>query len=411
MLCEKVHCLWFIMIGNIFRKGLIWIKKIILIFFFILIFCFWYSTEIIFNTTLKFVLGIRIDMLNNMANWLVFALLMVQIIFMQSYKKKELMLIILITLPVIISTGLSSNRSLLSVWMFIVGAKKISFDKIIQIAYRILLIMVPMVIFLWLVGIIDDYTIMRGNIQRFSLGFSHPNQLGLRVFQLTLCYCYINRTKLSILSYYKIFFAILFTIIVPNSQTAYISLTVFLIAILIYKYMESHKKKFMEIFANSLAVCTLLLNILSIALAYIDVNNNTFLSRIDKWMGARFSWCHRVWQIYGVSFLGQSVYVLEEEIKLVGIKNRLWLDNAYVSILLRYGILVYLVTSIAYLCLIRSMTNRKEYVLAIILFLYSLYGLMENGLYMLSHNIFLIALSELLYHKTRVDTVLDETGN
>jgi hypothetical protein len=46
------------------------------------------------------------------------------------------------------------------------------------------------------------------------------------------------------------------------------------------------------------------------------------------------------------------------------------------------------------------MAVRKEYVLVIILFLYSLYGIMENGLYMVTQNIFLIAFSDLLFRKT-----------
>lgn len=376
--------------------------------FYIFIFAFWYSTEIFFNTTLEFIFGIRIDLFNNVVNWLVFVLLMIQIMLLQSYKRNELVIIVLITLPVIISTGLSGNRSLLSVWMFIVAAKNISFDRIVQIVYRILLIMVPMIIFLRLAGFIDDYTIMRGSIQRFSLGFSHPNQLGMRIFQLTLCHCYINRAKLSIINYCNIFMAVVFTIVISNSQTAYISLVVLLIALLIYKYVESQRQIFGQIFAWSLVVGVFLLNILSVTLSYIDVNKYTILSQIDRWMSSRFSWCHRVWQIYGVSFWGQKIYVLWEEVKLAGIKNRLWLDNAYVSILLRYGIVVFLLISFAYMYLIRSMVIRKEYVLAIILFLYSLYGLMENGLFMLSHNIFLLAFSDLLYQKNGFATVANK---
>lgn len=368
--------------------------------FYLFIFAFWYGTEIIFNSTLDYILGIRIDAWSNLVSWLVFIFLMLQILFMQSYKKKELVAIILITLPIVISAVLSGNRSLLSLWMFIVGAKKISFDKTIQTAYKILLIMIPLVILLRLGGFIDDYTIMRGSIRRFSLGFSHPNQLGLRVFQLTLCHCYIHRYKLRIMNFGNIILAIAFTIIVPNSQTAYISLIVFLIMMLIYQYIKNKGQILVEVFARSLVISALLLNLFSIVLSYIDVNKYTVLSRIDKWMSTRFSWCHRVWQVYGVSLWGQRVYIRGDEIKLMGIKNRLWLDNAYAAILLRYGILVFFIASFAYLNLIRAMAIRKEFVLAIILFLYSLYGLMENGLFMLSHNIFLLAFSDLLYHKT-----------
>lgn len=384
-------------------------KRIFFQNFYIFIFGFWYSTEIVFNTTLNSILGVQIDILNNLVNWLIFMLLMLQIIFMQSYTKKELIVVILITLPIVISTGSSGNKSLLSLWMFIVGSKKISFDKIVQTAYRILIIMIPLVIFLRLMGLIDDYTIMRGSVQRFSLGFSHPNQLGMRIFQLTLCHCYMNRMKLSIIHYWNIIFAVAFTFIISNSKTAYISLIVFLSVLLFYEYIERKSPIITKIFARSLVIGAFLLNVFSLTLSYIDVNRNVILSRIDKWMSFRFSWCHRVWQIYGVSFWGQKVYIWGEELKAVGRQSRLYLDNAYVAILLRYGILVFLIISFMYLYLIKSMVIRKEYVLTIILFLYSLYGLMETGLFMLSHNIFLLSFSDLLYHKMRLDIV--QNGN
>ena len=100
-----------------------------------------------------------------------------------------------------------------------------------------------------------------------------------------------------------------------------------------------------------------------------------------------------------MSFFGQKVYRSEQERKLVGITRTLWLDNAYVNMLLRYGVLVFLIFSIGYLYLIKNMTMQKKYVLVIILFLYSLYGAMEPALYMITHNIFLIAFSEILYNK------------
>lgn len=372
-------------------------KKNIANHFYSFIFITWYSTEMIFSTTLKEIFGLSVNTINSMFNWLIFALLMFQIIFLQSYKKKELMIIISITLPISIATVLSGKKILLSAWMFIVASKNTSFDKIVHTAYKILLITIPMVIFWRLAGFIEDYTMIRGNVPRFSLGFSHPNQLGLRVFQLTLCHCYVNRTKLGILNYCYIILAVIFTIVFPHSQTAYISLIVFIILLLVCQYIKNR-----ELFAKSLVIGALLLNVLSIILSFIDVHKSNILSQIDRWMSARFSLSHRVWSIYGVSFWGQRVYVTEEERKLVGIIGRLWLDNAYVSILLRYGILVFLITAFAYLSLLKSMAIRKEYILVIILFLYALYGLMENGLFMLSHNIFLLVFADLLYKKTEI---------
>lgn len=378
-------------------------KKIELKNFFIYIFIFWYSTEILFNSTLDSIMGVSADKISDIVTWIVFVLLMFQIAFLQSYTKRELMIIIFITIPVIIATVLSGQRQMMSVWMFIVAAKNVDVNSVICTAYRISLIMLPLVMLMCLLGIIENATMMRGSVQRFALGFSHPNQLGLSVFQLMACYCYINKDKLYKLNYVYFLLVVLFLVKIPNSKTAYIATTVLLFMLVLYKFIRNQKPEYMVAYEKGILIGTFCLNFFSVFFSYIDVNRNFILARINSWMSSRFSVCHKVWLLYGVSFLGQRIYVTESERELVGIKNRLWLDNSYVSLLLRYGILMFLIFSIGYLCLVKSMLLKREYVLAIILFLYAIYGLMETGWYMITHNIFLITFSTLLYKKSLRD--------
>ena len=366
---------------------------------YIYIFILWYSAEIIYNSTVRNIGGVSFAKISDVITWIVFVFLMFKIIFLQTYTKKQIACIVFITIPVIIATVLSGQRTMMSVWMFVVASKDIDIEKVICTAYKVLLIMLPMIIMLCLGGVIENKTLFRADIQRYSLGFSHPNQLGLRVYQLVACHCYIHQNKLKKINYIYIFLSVLFLIIIPNSQTAYITTAFFLIILIPYKYMQDQKALFIKIYESVIYWGAVCLNLFSIVFSYIDVNRNFILSKIDSWLSARFAVCHKVWLLYGVSFWGQKIYVTEDERKLIGIKNRLWLDNSYVSILLRYGIFVFLIFSIGYLCLIRTALLQKEYMLAIILFLYALYGVMENGLYMITHNIFLIAFSELLYRK------------
>lgn len=374
-------------------------KKFFFQDFYIFIFVLWYSTEIIFNSTLKFLFGIPIDICNNLVNWMVFGFLLLHILFMQSYKKSEMVVIILITLPIVISTVLSGNRNLLSLWMFVVGAKKISFNRIVRVAYRILLIMVPMVIFFWQVGLLEDHTVMRGDIRRYSLGFSHPNLLGTRIFQLVLCHCYINKDIINIWNYCYIILAAFFVVKVPNSQTVYISLIALFVLLIIYEYVRNQKPIFMKLYAGGLLIGAVLCAVISIILSFIDVNRNYVLKKIDIWISGRFSWGYKVWQIYGTSLMGQKIYISSDEVRRIGLSGRLWLDNAYLSLLLRYGILVFLMFTFFYICLIYKKFVQKQYILVIILFLYAMYGIMECGLYMIGNNIFLIVFADLLYNK------------
>ena len=368
--------------------------------FFIYIFILWYSTEIIYNSTLENIMGISVEKISDVVTWLIFALLMLQIVFFQSYKKRELIIIAVITIPVVIATVLSGQRTMMSAWMFVVASKNVDLDDVIRTAYKILLVMLPMIMLLCLLGFIENRVLMRGSVHRYSLGFSHPNQLGLRVFQLMACHCYVHKNNLRKINYFYIFLATLFLIMFPNSQAAYITMGALLFMLLLYKYMKEEKPEYMQIYEKGILYGAFCLNLFSIIFSGINVNNNFILARFNSWLSSRFSVCHKVWMMYGVSFFGQKIYVTEEERALVGIKNPLWLDNAYVSILLRYGILVFLIFSISYLYLIKVVEMQKDDVLVIILFLYALYGTIETGLYMITHNIFLITFSTLLYRKS-----------
>lgn len=367
---------------------------------FIFTFILWYATEIVFNTTLKTIFGISIESLNSFVNLLIFALLMIQImLLLPSYGKKELLIIAVITMPVALAAFLSDHRSMLSAWMFVVASKNENMDRVIKTAFKILVITVPLVCISCLLGWIEDEEVFMRGIERSSLGFSHPNQLGLRIFQLLVCHCYINKEKKYTLDYIFIIAAIVFVYTVPNSQTACMCLGIFLLLLCIYKGIENRKQIILKIYMWILWAAALSMNVFSIILSYINVDEYPVLARINLWMSARFTSGHRVWEMYGVSFFGQRVYVTPEERALVGVTERLWLDNAYASILLRYGILVFVLFSIAYLWLMRYTASREMYILTIILFMYALYGVMENGLFTLAHNIFLIAFGDLLYKK------------
>ena len=372
--------------------------------FFSFVFILWYSTEIVFNTTLETMMGISVLKISSIINWLVFLLLMVQIVVFQTYRKKELFIIALITIPIVTATVLAEHKSMLSAWMFIVASKNVNFKEIIKTAYVILLVEVPMIIIMCFAGVIDDRIIMRNDRQRFSLGFSHPNQLGLRVFQLIVCHCYLRRDKFRIRDYIYILCAVLFSIYVPNSQTAYICLVILLLLVFLFGWLKEYHGMAMEIYMKGLVIGVFLLNLFSIVLTLVDVKKYPFLVQIDKWMSIRFSTGHRVWLLYGISFFGQKVYITEEERRMAGINRIFFLDNAYANILLRYGIFVFAIFSIGFLFLVKCEGKQKNYMLVIILFVYSLYGVMEAGLYMMTHNIFLLSFADVLYQKT------DEVG-
>ena len=92
-------------------------------------------------------------------------------------------------------------------------------------------------------------------------------------------------------------------------------------------------------------------------------------------------------------------YVSKEERKLAGITEQLFLDNSYMTLLIRYGIVVYLLFTVCFLLLLWRLYRLERYRLILILSVYAVYGIMENNVYMITHNIFLITMGIFLYRQ------------
>ena len=359
-------------------------------------FCFilWYSTEIIFRT------NISVDAtLEKGISYFVLGLLIIQDFAYQEYEIRELIIIVAGSVLITVSAILCGENSILSAWLFIISFKNCSFKKTVNYAYRILSIVIPAVIILSFVNIIPDVVTYRGDIERHSLGFMHPNQLGLVVFQWILCRVYLFWEKLKLIDI--LLLGILGFAIkrVTDSYTATASIIILSLLVGVVKLLEYYQKHFSALLVNVFSFTSLCLMILSVVLTYIDVNRYEILKLLDILLSRRFTHGHRVYSIYGSSLLGQRVYVTAADLsnhrEIKSNFSRLFLDSAYATLWLRYGLVVLILFIVSYFILYRKVAMPPS--LLIILFVYSVYGIMEHSLFQLRHNIFLLLFSFLVF--------------
>lgn len=369
---------------------------------FLAIFVLWYVNEFICGTTLKAVFGIPTGWIDSMVKYLTLGLLLIQIAFGQTYKKKEFTWIGIISVPFIITAAVSGNYSLLSAWMFVIAAKDVDFDKIVKAVYRILYVMIPLTIILRFAGVMEEFTKPRGEAVRYSLGFSHPNQLGIVLFQFVVCHCYLHRKKLKITDYLLIVAVILFIYIAPNSQSAYLSIFAFLILSIFCGECQKHSLKIADIYGKVILLFAFLLNVVSIFLSVVDIRLFPLLWKMDALISNRFATSYNTFQIYGIKIWGQKVFLYEEERIQAGMADgagRLYLDNSYMTLLIKYGVISYLIFSIAYLLLMDYFRKKEQYFMVTVLFMFALYGVMENCMFSAFHNVYLLAFAQMLYGK------------
>ncbi len=356
----------------------------------------WLAGEVLFSSTIKRIFIWKTEDVNDFMAWFILALLMIQIVFFQRYQLRELVFIAIVTVPIVIATICSSQNIMMSTWIFIVAAKYIDFDKLIRIAYLVQIIMVFVVLYLFFTGVIDEYTMYRGAILRHSLGFGHPNRLGIRIFQLVVCRCYLRRDKINFSDVLIIIASAVFVNLVANSKTAYYSLLIFAGMMTIHVISSMTELSLDRIISYTIYVAGAV-NILSLVLSFIDVKKYPFLKAIDKAMSIRFSTGHETLKYYGVTIWGQDVQRVVKR-HMIGSIYHFWLDNSYMSILLRYGVVVFLIFSLLYIGTMMYLKKGKQYMLLEIMCLYAIYGVMENN-FSMSRNIFLLLISYPLFSR------------
>ena len=144
----------------------------------------------------------------------------------------------------------------------------------------------------------------------------------------------------------------------------------------------------------------------SITMSLINVKRITLLSKLDKLLSLRFSNCYRTIKYFGIHLTGTNVNLYSKKMGLIYAK--FYLDTAYTSILVRYGVIVYIVFSALYIYAMIYWYKKRNYMIVIIFGVYAMYGIMENTLYSLTQNIFLLAIAYPLYNKEFIDNTIEK---
>lgn len=367
-------------------------------------FFLWYSMEILFSSTIMNFTYLPMQQLNDIIGYIVLVLMIIQIFFFQKYNVRDIIVIVLSSVIVIVSAIKSGNNSILSMWIFIVSSKKVNLDAVVRSAYKVLCFMVSLVIILFFFKIIPEVTLYRNGIVRHSMGFIHPNQLGLRVFQLIMCRLFLHRNRFRMADIVISVLGVVFVYYVPNSQTSFGALIILFFLTIIYAFIRDKDYIVMKTAGVILISTSILLNVICVVLSTRPLIHK-FWVEINQFISFRFSYCYRVYKIYGITFWGNDIAVTMSEREMRGMQNlgKLYLDNAYLSLILRFGILMFVLFSLMYYLTMYYFMQHNQLYIVIIMFVYSVYGIMETGMYQMSHNIILLAISYLIYNKIASD--------
>lgn len=273
------------------------------------------------------------------------------------------------------------DPNILMFFVMAIGVLTIPFDTFFKIDFFIRLALVALVITLHLTGLVSAANEIRQDSIRYSLGFQHPNTLGMQIMVLALEFSYIfKRFRWGCIAVTLL--SIIFLVTVPNSRAAAIILAVLLMYIL---FKKTTKKILRYRIVRMIIILSFpILTLVSLFSTLIDDINPELDYGLNKITSGRIALYNQAFEEAGVSLLGNPY------------ENRLsdTLDNAYLRLLITYGVIQYLVFLYLSVKSIKQLYDEDQDELVFILFLLQMYGIMESSLLYIQRDSFLIIYSE-----------------
>lgn len=354
------------------------------------IYIFWYIMTVILQTNVVKLNVVFWNSINSYLDIFVLFLLLGQIIYFRYFKVYEFVLIAIVTVIMVVIGIYSGSNMLLATWIFIVASKNVAFDYLFQRLFIVHIVLFLLVMSLFATGIISQTIIMRGVKPRFSLGYVHPNSLGISVAFIFIL-DFARKRKIGWIDYLLALLAVVFIWLVPNSQSSAIMIMILIVMLLLYNFIEKRNTSFKNIFLNICIFVSIAVNVCSIILM-VSYGENPKLERLNQLFSGRLWYGHTAYQEFGISLFGRDIFS-----KL----DWMILDNSYMLLIIRYGILAYVLFSLAYIISMLYM-KKIDGRFTIIMFAFAVYGCMESNFLSVGGNIFLLFISMLLYKRKSV---------
>lgn len=208
-------------------------------------------------------------------------------------------------------------------------------------------------------GFVTDHLVVRNGVQRFALGFSHPNYLGIVCFSLILSFRLSGFTRsriiyvamCAVLGWTVYFFA--------DTRTGLLSILILMAFILAWPAVRSEWASRLK---KALCVLCAILLIYSLVTMVIYTPTNPILAAINNAMTGRLYCANHFYNIFPPNILGRTVD--DASVISAGGWFTFMVDNVYCHLLIRYGVVPFALIVLGFLVYFKKEAHRPRCTLA-----------------------------------------------
>lgn len=312
-----------------------------------------------------------------------------------------------VTIPMVISIILSGiificsrNIDIVILILTIIALRNCEFSKLIQLTFKIFIIMFFITVSLSLMKVIPDWTYNRYDLIRHSLGFYYPTiTIGLYL-SIILMYCYIKRSNSNYIELLTLETINVFLYSYTDGRLSFILITAILIIMAISKLkifkMIFRTKVSKKILKIAVYVLPVFLSLLTFVLVYMYSNQNVMAKEVDTMLSGRLKYTSDAFENYPVTLFGKDIkwngwggygYVENNNFEKMEYN---YVDISYARVLFDYGIIAEILILYAYTKILSINYKQKNYWMCIILFFVLIWAFVEPYIVYMGKNIFVL---------------------
>lgn len=364
------------------------------------IFYFWFLLDFLVKTNICDAINLNRYSVNTFQNIVTIILIVGYCIVGTRYELKDLAVIVAVGLLCLITGINSSSYVLLSAFLFMIIVKDSDIEEIIVIVAKILTCLIPVIIIMSLVGLIDGGNTYRFSNIRYGLGFTHPNTLGWAILELLCCNFYIHRNSIRRIDYFLTFIAIPFLYLVPNSLSAVVGTIMLLLLMFIYDIINNRYFGLgRNMLSNILIFLGIGVNIYSIFFTINDVAKYKIPHLIDTFASSRLFYSNKSYSMYGFKTLGQEI-ILKFSWERGYMET--YLDNSFSTLLLRYGVVMYILYTIGSV-FVFGYLKKTSFAMLICFFIFYFMGVMNSSVLSVGQNVFMLCFGAVLFPRKSIN--------
>lgn len=272
--------------------------------------------------------------------------------------------------------------------IFIYSARNMEVNKILRISYIISLVMLVFIILSSYLGIIQNYIYYSALRERQYLGFRYALYPSSILCNIIFLKVYLEKENISWLSLICLLIGNYVLFQYTDSRLTFMLGTV----LIVFSAIMKKSQKFREILLNRTFIWSFL--VLALLSIYATINYDylsDWQSDLNEALGGRLSLGNSTLKFYGYGLFGKTLSLSGNGLDENGMLNTStydYVDNLYVLLLLRAGIIFLFIFLVAMTIIMKKIYIQKDSYLYIIFILLAFHGIIDDLIMLPQYNSF-----------------------